>query len=124
QIAAMQRELAITTLYVTHDQVEAMTMGHRVAVLDHGVLQQVGTPREIYSRPVNMFVASFMGSPQMCLIETRIDSDEVRLGGAQVSVPASVRSRASSAEVVVGLRAESWAVTTPSDADSLCATVG
>lgn len=77
QIASMQRELGITTLYVTHDQVEAMTMGHRVAVLDHGVLQQVGTPREIYSRPANLFVASFMGSPQMCLIDARVENELV-----------------------------------------------
>ncbi len=88
QIAAMQRELGVTTLYVTHDQVEAMTMGHRVAVLDSGVLQQVGTPREIYSRPANLFVASFMGSPQMCLIDGRIEDGIVHLGGTRVHVPA------------------------------------
>mgnify|MGYP000412669014 FL=1 len=101
QIAAMQRELGITTLYVTHDQVEAMTMGHRVAVLDHGVLQQVGSPREIYSRPANLFVASFMGSPQMCLIDARVDAGIVRLGGAEVRVPPSVLSSASAGDVVV-----------------------
>ncbi|OUC79856.1 ABC transporter ATP-binding protein [Gordonia lacunae] len=123
QIAAMQRELAITTLYVTHDQVEAMTMGHRVAVLDSGVLQQVGTPREIYSRPANLFVASFMGSPQMCLIDGRVDAGVVRLGGAEVRVPSSVRSALPSADVVVGLRAESWQVSAAPQAGTLSATV-
>ena len=123
QIAAMQRELGITTLYVTHDQVEAMTMGHRVAVLDHGVLQQVGSPREIYSRPANLFVASFMGSPQMCLIDARVDAGIVRLGGAEVRVPPSVLSAASAGDVVVGLRAESWQVSAAPQAGNLTATV-
>ncbi|MCX2754559.1 MULTISPECIES: ABC transporter ATP-binding protein [Gordonia] len=123
QIAAMQRELGITTLYVTHDQVEAMTMGHRVAVLDHGVLQQVGSPREIYSRPANLFVASFMGSPQMCLIDARVDAGIVRLGGAEVRVPPSVLSSASAGDVVVGLRAESWQVSAAPQAGNLTATV-
>lgn len=123
QIAAMQRELGITTLYVTHDQVEAMTMGHRVAVLDHGVLQQVGSPREIYSRPANLFVASFMGSPQMCLIDARVDAGIVRLGGAEVRVPPSVLSSASASDVVVGLRAESWQVSAAPQCGNLTATV-
>ena len=123
QIAAMQRELGITTLYVTHDQVEAMTMGHRVAVLDHGVLQQVGSPREIYSRPANLFVASFMGSPQMCLIDARVDAGIVRLGGAEVRVPPSVLSSASAGDVVVGLRAESWQVSAAPQCGNLTATV-
>ncbi|WP_374612009.1 ABC transporter ATP-binding protein [Gordonia sp. (in: high G+C Gram-positive bacteria)] len=123
QIAAMQRELGITTLYVTHDQVEAMTMGHRVAVLDHGVLQQVGSPREIYSRPANLFVASFMGSPQMCLIDARVDAGIVRLGGAEVRVPPSVLSSASAGDVVIGLRAESWQVSAAPQAGNLTATV-
>jgi multiple sugar transport system ATP-binding protein len=65
QIATLQRDLAVTTVYVTHDQVEAMTMGHRVAVLDQGVLQQVDTPHTLYDQPVNMFVAGFIGSPAM-----------------------------------------------------------
>src|SRR5881394_1678237 len=65
QIATLQAQLGITTVYVTHDQVEAMTMGHRVAVLDNGVLQQVDTPRELYDHPANVFVAGFMGSPAM-----------------------------------------------------------
>ena len=69
QIAGLQRRLGITTVYVTHDQVEAMTMGDRVAVLDRGVLQQCATPREMYDRPANRFVAGFLGSPGMNLLE-------------------------------------------------------
>ena len=66
-IAALQQRLGTTTIYVTHDQVEAMTMGHRVAVLKDGVLQQVDTPRNLYDRPANAFVAGFIGSPAMNL---------------------------------------------------------
>ena len=69
QIAALQRRLETTTVYVTHDQVEAMTMGDRVAVLSAGILQQVGTPRELYDAPDNLFVAGFIGSPSMNLVE-------------------------------------------------------
>ena len=71
QIASLQRRLGTTTVYVTHDQVEAMTMGDRVAVLNGGVLQQVGTPRELYERPTNIFVAEFIGSPAMNLVTAR-----------------------------------------------------
>src|SRR5438874_1515218 len=67
QIAALQRRLGVTTVYVTHDQVEAMTMGDRVCVLKDGYLQQVGTPRELYDKPDNVFVAGFIGSPAMNL---------------------------------------------------------
>src|ERR687890_619436 len=72
QIATLQAKLGITTVYVTHDQVEAMTMGHRVAVLLDGVLQQVDTPRELYDRPANVFVAGFMGSPAMNIKTVRL----------------------------------------------------
>src|SRR5258705_2779252 len=75
QIASLQRRLGITTVYVTHDQVEAMTMGDRVAVLKDGLLQQVGTPRELYDRPVNVFVAGFIGSPAMNLLELPTSED-------------------------------------------------
>jgi len=68
EILKLQRRLRTTTIYVTHDQVEAMTMGDRIAVMNHGVLQQAGTPEELYTRPVNLFVASFIGSPAMNLV--------------------------------------------------------
>src|SRR5438093_992622 len=73
EIARIQDELKATTLYVTHDQVEAMTMGTRVAVMRKGVLQQVAAPRDLYEQPVNLFVASFIGSPSMNLVEAKID---------------------------------------------------
>ncbi|MES9993827.1 MAG: ABC transporter ATP-binding protein [Candidatus Thiodiazotropha sp.] len=75
EIARLQHELAITTLYVTHDQAEAMTLGQRVAVIDKGRLQQVGSPQEIYENPANAFVARFIGSPGMNLIETSLHRD-------------------------------------------------
>jgi multiple sugar transport system ATP-binding protein len=73
EIARIQRELGATTIYVTHDQVEAMTMGDRVAVLRKGQLQQVDSPQEVYDRPANLFVASFIGSPEMNLVEARLE---------------------------------------------------
>ncbi|MCU0260112.1 MAG: ATP-binding cassette domain-containing protein, partial [Ilumatobacteraceae bacterium] len=73
EIAKLQSDLGVTTMYVTHDQVEAMTMGDRVAVIDKGVLQQVATPRELYLDPDNVFVAGFMGSPPMNMAEVRLD---------------------------------------------------
>src|SRR5262249_39729671 len=76
EIKALQRRTRTTTLYVTHDQVEAMTLGDRVAVLDHGVLQQVAAPEEIYERPANRFVAGFLGNPPMNLLPARaVDAD-------------------------------------------------
>ena len=81
ELAALQRRLATTTVYVTHDQVEAMTMGDRVAVLNHGILQQVAAPKELYDAPVNEFVAGFIGSPAMNLFDSTLPSeDELRLG--------------------------------------------
>ncbi|MFM8524456.1 MAG: ABC transporter ATP-binding protein, partial [Cyanobacteriota bacterium] len=81
QIVALQRRLATTTVYVTHDQVEAMTMGHRIAVLHQGRLQQLGTPMELYQWPANLFVAQFLGSPPMTLLPVRIDSETSLLLG-------------------------------------------
>ncbi|HYY03052.1 MAG TPA: sn-glycerol-3-phosphate ABC transporter ATP-binding protein UgpC [Gaiellaceae bacterium] len=94
EIARIQQTLKVTTLYVTHDQVEAMTMGHRVAVMRDGVLQQVDTPQRLYDMPVNLFVASFVGSPQMNLFEAELVSDRgslvCRLGGAEIELPLEV----------------------------------
>ncbi|HLJ03487.1 MAG TPA: ABC transporter ATP-binding protein [Solirubrobacteraceae bacterium] len=110
-IAALQRELAVTMLYVTHDQVEAMTMGQRVAVLREGRLQQVGPPRELYTRPVNMFVAGFIGSPAMNLCPAPVGGDgSADLGGVKVSLPESTLAAIADRhlnEVVIGLRPES-----------------
>src|SRR5919202_448835 len=82
QIASLQRRLGITTVYVTHDQTEAMTMGDRVAVLKDGLLQQVDTPRAMYDKPANVFVAGFIGSPAMNLLNIELDGDTLHFGGA------------------------------------------
>jgi multiple sugar transport system ATP-binding protein len=103
QIAALQRRLGITTVYVTHDQVEAMTMGDRVAVLKDGVLQQVDTPRNLYDNPINAFVAGFIGSPAMNLLTVPVSSGQALLGNLKVAVPAS-----SGSQVTVGVRPEGF----------------
>ena len=81
QIASLQRRLGVTTVYVTHDQIEAMTMGDRVCVLKDGLLQQVGTPRELYDRPANVFVAGFIGSPAMNLVTVPLSEGGAKIGG-------------------------------------------
>jgi hypothetical protein len=85
-IAALQRRLGTTTVYVTHDQTEALTMGDRVAILKDGVLQQVDTPRMMYDHPVNAFVAGFIGSPQMNLFQGRLDDTTVRVAGQDIAI--------------------------------------
>ena len=109
QIAELQRRLGITTVYVTHDQVEAMTMGHRVAVLRDGQLQQCATPRQLYDNPVNQFVAGFIGSPAMNLQIVPLTDDGAQLGGSTLPLPAAVRTAAREAglkELVIGIRPE------------------
>ena len=107
QIAALQRRLGITTVYVTHDQVEAMTMGDRVAVLKDGLLQQVDTPRNLYDNPANAFVAGFIGSPAMNLLNAPIVGGKAMLGNLGLAVPASAGS-----EVTVGVRPEGFTPST------------
>src|ERR1700748_2927558 len=104
QIAALQRQLGTTTVYVTHDQVEAMTMGDRVAVLRDGVLQQCAAPRELYRNPDNVFVAGFIGSPAMNLFTLPIVDSAVSLGDWPIALPRGIAGTA--AEVVVGVRPE------------------
>jgi len=103
QIAALQRRLGITTVYVTHDQVEAMTMGDRVAVLKDGLLQQVDTPRNLYDSPANAFVAGFIGSPAMNLLRVPVSGGKANLGEFSIDVPASAGS-----SVTVGIRPEGF----------------
>ncbi|KXP05063.1 ABC transporter ATP-binding protein [Tsukamurella pseudospumae] len=110
QISALQRRLGVTTLYVTHDQVEAMTMGDRVAVLKDGLLQQVAPPRELYDDPVNTFVAGFLGSPGMNLLTVPRSDAGAELAGAVVPVPRTVESGST---VTVGLRPEGLEVVAP-----------
>src|SRR5690242_1175996 len=107
QIAALQRRLGTTTVYVTHDQVEAMTMGDRVAVLKDGILQQCDTPRHMYDKPANLFVAGFIGSPAMNLVQTNLDGDLVHFGAANVQVPrAGMDALGSERSVHLGVRPE------------------
>jgi multiple sugar transport system ATP-binding protein len=87
-IARLQAELGTTTVYVTHDQVEAMTMGHRVAVMNDGELQQVDSPLTLYDKPANLFVAGFIGSPRMNLVEARVVDGQATVGEIRVPVPA------------------------------------
>lgn len=114
QIAALQRRLEVTTVYVTHDQVEAMTMGDRVAVMRDGVLQQCAAPQEIYRRPVNTFVAGFIGSPPMNLIATTVDDGEARLGPIAVPISREAQEElGDEREVVVGLRPDALRLVAP-----------
>ena len=91
QIASLQRELGVTTVYVTHDQTEALTMGDRIAVLAGGLLQQCGTPQEMYERPANEFVAGFIGSPAMNLGTFTVDGEWAKIGPARVRLSAATR---------------------------------
>ncbi|MFL6137764.1 MAG: ABC transporter ATP-binding protein [Frankiaceae bacterium] len=120
QIASLQRRLGVTTVYVTHDQVEAMTMGDRVAVLKDGVLQQVDTPRELYDRPINAFVAGFIGSPAMNLLPAAVAEGGLRFGSATVPVPRAIAGRGSALprQVTVGFRPDSLAPVAADEAGS------
>lgn len=117
QIAKLQRELGVTTVYVTHDQTEAMTMGDRVAVLKYGVLQQVDEPMHLYRYPGNTFVAGFIGSPSMTLFDgATVDDDRgVHLGElCKVPVPPRVAGRVENG-VIVGVRPEDWRISYPGE---------
>jgi multiple sugar transport system ATP-binding protein len=111
QIASLQRRLGVTTVSVTHDQVEAMTMGDRVAVMKDGLLQQVDTPRNLYEKPTNLFVAGFIGSPSMNLLELTKVSGGVQFGNTVLPVSSAILSKASGDTVWVGLRPENLDVT-------------
>ncbi len=111
EITGLQHRLRTTTVYVTHDQVEAMTMGHRIAVLDDGDLKQVGTPLELYQTPANLFVARFIGTPPMNFFRARIAADCTRVESEDLTVELSAEMRAVAAgmdgrEVMVGIRPE------------------
>ncbi|MBW9055862.1 ABC transporter ATP-binding protein [Rhizobium mesosinicum] len=130
EIARMQKISGITTVYVTHDQVEAMTMGDRVAVMKSGVLQQLGAPRSLYDQPANLFVASFMGSPAINLLAvdlfTTDDGPEARFGGASILFSGEALAErpaiaaAAGRPVVLGIRPEAFQ---PVDAGGLAGTV-
>jgi len=118
QIASLQRSLGVTTVYVTHDQTEALTMGDRIAVLKDGVLQQVGTPREMYDKPANEFVAGFIGSPAMNLGRFEVKGDVATLGSAKIKLSRATLDALKPEDndkVVIGFRPESLDVVTASD---------
>ncbi|MDQ1628471.1 MAG: multiple sugar transport system ATP-binding protein [Actinomycetota bacterium] len=108
QIAALQRRLGVTTVYVTHDQVEAMTMGDRVAVLKDGLLQQVDSPRTMYDHPNNVFVAGFIGSPAMNLLQVDVEGNAMHFGGAELPIPRETAEEAGKGgrKITVGVRPE------------------
>src|ERR1700712_1506332 len=113
-IAKLQADLGVTTVYVTHDQVEAMTMGDRVAVMKLGELMQVDTPLNLYDHPVNLFVAGFIGSPQMNLMTATVKDGQARIGDYTVPVDEAAAKKADG-DIVVGVRPEAWRVVGPDD---------
>jgi multiple sugar transport system ATP-binding protein len=109
EIARIQHSLQVTTVYVTHDQVEAMTLGDRVAVMNHGVLQQVAPPQELYDHPTNLFVGGFIGSPSMNLFETNVERDDasvtIAVGDQRLAVNSKWATMAGR-HVIAGIRPE------------------
>jgi multiple sugar transport system ATP-binding protein len=114
EIARIQQQLEVTTIYVTHDQTEAMTLGDRIAVMRSGVLQQVGPPSNLYGEPTNLFVAGFIGSPSMNFLPGELDGDTIKLPIGTIQIADSVRRRLESGKgggrsgVIVGLRPEDF----------------
>ena len=107
EISRLQRRLGVTTVYVTHDQTEALTLGDRVAVLRKGLLQQVAPPRELYERPTNLFVAGFIGSPPMNFVPATVEDGAVTLPFARVELPREVTERLTSGQLLIaGIRPE------------------
>ena len=122
QIASLQRSLGVTTVYVTHDQTEALTMGDRIAVLKDGVLQQVGTPREMYDKPANEFVAGFIGSPAMNLGRFTVSGDVATLGAAKIQLSKATLDAVApedGGKVTIGFRPESLEVVSAEDEHSI-----
>ena len=122
QIASLQRSLGVTTVYVTHDQTEALTMGDRIAVLKDGILQQVGTPREMYDKPANDFVAGFIGSPAMNLGRVAVEGDVATLGAAKIQLSSATVDAIKpedGGKVTIGFRPESLEVVSAEDEHSI-----
>jgi multiple sugar transport system ATP-binding protein len=110
EVSRIQARLGTTTVYVTHDQTEAMTLGDRVAVMRLGTLQQVGSPMELYTKPRNLFVAGFIGSPAMNFMPASVEDGSLRLPMGEVTVPSEIRERVSDARpLIAGIRPENFA---------------
>ena len=121
QIAALQRQLNVTTLYVTHDQTEALTMGDRIAVIKLGVLQQVGAPTELYDRPENVFVAGFIGSPSMNINIHPVVNGQAKIGEDTISLPREAVDKLTpedQGKIVVGFRPENASLASPYEPDA------
>ena len=119
QIAALQRQLGVTTLYVTHDQTEALTMGDRIAVIKLGILQQVGAPTELYDRPANVFVAGFIGSPSMNINTHPVVNGKAKIGEDTVDLPTEAVNKLTAednGQIVVGFRPEDASLAAPDEA--------
>ena len=114
ELVKLHDRVRTTTIYVTHDQTEAMTMGDRIALLKDGLLQQVASPREMYDKPANVFVAGFIGSPAMNLIAVPVTQDGIKFGTHQLPIPRDVLGRAGD-RVIVGVRPEDVEVRTDGD---------
>jgi len=129
EIKALHQRLKTTTVYVTHDQIEAMTMADRIVVMHDGIVEQVGAPLELYDRPANLFVAAFIGSPSMNLIEGTVDGANGRpvfrakQGGATLPLPSNITAQ-SGKSVVYGIRPEHFSLSGESSPDSIATTVG
>jgi multiple sugar transport system ATP-binding protein len=107
ELIKLHRQLGITTIYVTHDQVEAMTMGQRIAIMSHGVLQQVDKPEVVYRTPANKFVAGFIGAPPMNFIDGTIQGGKINLGNMQFTIPAGHPAKGMEGKkVTFGIRPE------------------
>jgi multiple sugar transport system ATP-binding protein len=106
QLSALHARLSTTTIYVTHDQIEAMTLGHRVAVMRDGKIQQVDAPQALYARPANLYVAAFIGSPAMNLVEAEVAGGELRFGGYAIPIPSA--GAPPDGQVVAGIRPEAF----------------
>ena len=121
QIAALQRQLGVTTLYVTHDQTEALTMGDRIAVIKLGVLQQVGAPTELYDRPANVFVAGFIGSPSMNINTYPVVDGKAKIGDDTITLPTEVVDKLTAEDggkIVLGFRPEDASLASDADPDA------
>jgi multiple sugar transport system ATP-binding protein len=116
ELTNLHKRLGVTTVYVTHDQIEAMTLGQRVAVIENGTVQQVAHPQELYRRPANVFVATFIGSPSMNVAQASVKGDELTFGQFRLSIPERLRAVVGDRTVVVaGLRPEAFSAAEKAD---------
>jgi len=125
ELVKLHRRLGVTTIYVTHDQTEAMTLGQRVAVLNEGRIQQVAPPRQLYLHPANLFVASFIGSPTMNFVKGRLHSGGIEVGPVAFDLPAEFMGRVmpGKSDILVGLRPESLQLLPPGKAEAFMAEI-